>query len=113
MEGRSYDDTVDQWCLGILCYEFLVGRPPFEAAQQQDTYEKIRALDVDYPSHVTIGAKDLVSGVSSLNNRFNQIDGKFSLIEVILFQLLRRRDRSTLIDVMKHPWIVAHKATSK
>lgn len=65
VEGRTYDDSVDQWCLGILCFEFLVGRPPFESAHQQATYDKIRALDVDYPSHVSNAAKDLVSGVSS------------------------------------------------
>lgn len=65
VEGQTYDDSVDQWCLGILCYEFLVGRPPFESAHQEATYEKIRSLDVEYPSHVSIGAKDLVSGVSS------------------------------------------------
>lgn len=63
IEGDTYDDSVDRWCLGILCYEFLVGRPPFESAHQETTYEKIRALDIVYPSHVSIGAKDLVSGV--------------------------------------------------
>ena len=64
VNGQTYDDTVDQWCLGILCYEFLVGKPPFESPEQQATYDKIRALDIDYPSYVSIGAKDLVSGVS-------------------------------------------------
>lgn len=64
VEGKTYDFTVDMWCLGILCYEFLVGRPPFESNNQPATYEKITALSVDYPSHVTIGAKDLISGVS-------------------------------------------------
>lgn len=63
VDGERYDDSVDRWCLGILCYEFLVGRPPFESARQETTYEKIRALDIVYPSHVSIGAKDLVSGV--------------------------------------------------
>lgn len=65
VEGRSYNDTVDQWCLGILCYEFLVGRPPFEAPDSDNTYEKIKRLDIDYPSHLSIGAKDLIAGVSS------------------------------------------------
>lgn len=63
VEGQTYDDTVDQWCLGILCYEFLVGRPPFESAKQHETYKKIRNLDIEYPSYVSIGAKDLISGV--------------------------------------------------
>lgn len=64
VNGQTYDDSVDQWCLGILCYEFLVGKPPFESHHQESTYAKIRALDIDYPTYLTIGSKDLVAGVS-------------------------------------------------
>ena len=32
---------VDIWGLGVLCYEFLVGQPPFEAKTSQLTYERI------------------------------------------------------------------------
>lgn len=109
VEGQTYDDTVDQWCLGILCYEFLVGKPPFESEQQQATYARIRALDVQYPSYVSIGAKDLVSGVS-----WNEINQWFSMwlifiFDFFLFQLLRKRGRSTLVEVMQHPWVNANK----
>ncbi|KAK3726845.1 hypothetical protein QZH41_016724 [Actinostola sp. cb2023] len=31
VEGKMHDEKVDLWSLGILCYEFLVGKPPFEA----------------------------------------------------------------------------------
>lgn len=27
----GYDTSVDNWALGIMLYEFLVGKPPFEA----------------------------------------------------------------------------------
>lgn len=83
VEGQSYNDTVDQWCLGILCYEFLVGKPPFESENTQLTYEKIRALNVHYPKHMSILSRDLIS------------------------RLLRRsgQGRITLTDVKKHQWI--------
>lgn len=64
VEGQSYNDTVDQWCLGILCYEFLVGKPPFESPDSENTYAKIRRLEIDYPNYLSIGAKDLIAGVS-------------------------------------------------
>lgn len=64
IDGQSYNDSVDQWCLGILCYELLIGYPPFESEDHANTYAKIRKLDVVYPNFVTVGAKDLISRVS-------------------------------------------------
>ncbi|XP_059618019.1 aurora kinase B-like [Phlebotomus argentipes] len=83
VDGRSYDDSIDQWCLGVLCYEFLAGFPPFESESTNLTYEKIRKLQVSFPRHFTAGAKDLIS------------------------KLLQKHSshRITLIQVMKHPWV--------
>lgn len=63
--GQSYDDSIDQWCLGILCYEFLVGKPPFEADGTESTYENIRQLNVVYPKYVSFHARNLIAQVSS------------------------------------------------
>ena len=41
IEGRTHDEKVDLWSLGVLCYEFLVGRPPFETKSHEETYRKI------------------------------------------------------------------------
>ena len=41
VEGRSHDEHVDLWTLGILCYEFLVGSPPFEEEKTDRTYARI------------------------------------------------------------------------
>ncbi|XP_037933243.1 aurora kinase B-like, partial [Teleopsis dalmanni] len=41
---EHYDASVDQWCLGILCYEFLTGRAPFESSSNEKTYEKISRI---------------------------------------------------------------------
>ena len=35
---------VDIWSLGVLCFEFIAGRPPFENADQASTYRAIRRV---------------------------------------------------------------------
>lgn len=41
IEGKTHDEKVDLWSLGVLCYEFLVGHPPFEAKSNEETYRRI------------------------------------------------------------------------
>lgn len=63
VDGKAYNDSVDQWCLGILCYEFLVGKPPFESEGTENTYAKIRQLNIAYPAYMSFKAKNLISQV--------------------------------------------------
>lgn len=83
VEGRDYRQYVDHWCLGVLCYEFLTGRPPFESSTNEGTYKKIRCLSIDYPADMPPGAKDLISKL---------------LIH-------KSENRLSLPHVMKHYWI--------
>lgn len=86
VEQKAYSVEADIWCLGVLCYEFLVGKPPFEAEGQQATYANITAVNVKFPTDFPPGARDLVS------------------------QLLVKdpRRRMPIDDILKHPWIQQH-----
>ncbi len=64
IEGKEHDAAVDIWSLGVLCYEFLVGKPPFETKQAKDTYKKICKVELAFPPFVSDDAKDLMSKVS-------------------------------------------------
>merc|ERR1739847_163247 len=81
--GDYHDEKVDLWSLGVLCYEFLCGKPPFETASHQATYQRIVNVDLKFPPHVTLGAQDLMK------------------------RLLKKRpgDRLPLSEVMQHYWI--------
>ena len=64
MVGHApHDASVDLWCLGVLMFEFLYGHPPFEAADQNGTYERISKVDLKFPSRPAVSddAKDLVT----------------------------------------------------
>jgi len=83
IEGSTHDEKVDLWSLGVLTYEFLVGKPPFEAESNNDTYRRITKVDLRFPAHLSTEAKDLIS------------------------RLLRKEpsDRLCLEEVAAHPWI--------
>uniref|UniRef100_A0A1A8UIT6 non-specific serine/threonine protein kinase n=1 Tax=Nothobranchius furzeri TaxID=105023 RepID=A0A1A8UIT6_NOTFU len=86
VEGRIHSEKVDLWCIGVLCFECLVGHPPFETASHSETYKRITKVDLIFPSVVSDGAKDLIS------------------------KLLRHnpKDRLPLKEVMDHPWVRAN-----
>ncbi|KAJ3188787.1 hypothetical protein HDU85_004501 [Gaertneriomyces sp. JEL0708] len=89
VEGRSHNSKVDLWSLGVLCYEFLVGVPPFEdysGDAQQNTYRRIAAVDLHIPDHVSAEARDLITR---------------------LLQYHPER-RLPLDNVLRHPWLVKH-----
>ena len=82
----------------MLTYEFLVGKPPFEAESNNETYRRITKVltynfpfymiipvqvDLRFPAHLSTEAKDLIS------------------------RLLRKEssDRLNLEGVAAHPWI--------
>lgn len=90
IEGAMHDEKVDLWSLGVLTYEFLVGKPPFEAETNNETYRRITKVDLRFPSHLSTEAKDLIS------------------------RLLRKdpNERMELNDVLKHEWIVNNESKS-
>ncbi|XP_026380279.1 serine/threonine-protein kinase Aurora-3-like [Papaver somniferum] len=62
VENKGHDYSVDTWTMGILCYEFLFGVPPFEAETQNETFRRIMKLEYSFPPtpHVSVEAKNLV-----------------------------------------------------
>ena len=63
IEGNFHNECVDLWSLGVLCYELLVGKPPFETESNSETYTRITKVDIRYPAYMSDGAKDLISKV--------------------------------------------------
>jgi serine/threonine protein kinase len=87
VESKAHDERVDLWCLGILCYEFCVGKPPFESNTHQQTYSKIKTVDLKFPGFLSYEVKDLIS------------------------HLLKKDpgQRYSVKQVLTHPWIRKYK----
>lgn len=87
VSGRTHNHTVDFWSVGVLCYECLVGKPPFYAATNDETYMNIKKLQYTFPSFVSEDARDLIS-------------------KLIVIDPEKRLDMD---GVLKHPWIVKNR----
>lgn len=84
VEGQPHTEKVDLWALGVLTYEFIVGKPPFEEMSGYSaTYRRIAKVDLHVPEWVSPEAKDLIQGLLKY----------------------RPEERMALEKVAVHPWI--------
>jgi len=83
IEDKPHDEKVDLWSLGVLCYELLVGKPPFETPTHDGTYQRITRVEYRFPINLLPEACDLISKLLKKNPS----------------------DRLSLEGVMKHNWI--------
>jgi serine/threonine protein kinase len=60
-----YGPPVDIWAVGVLAYELLVGRPPFEVEEERDTVMRIMYhTDIEFPCYVSKSAQAFILEVS-------------------------------------------------
>ncbi|KAK1349963.1 Aurora protein kinase [Hamiltosporidium tvaerminnensis] len=83
--NKKHSSFVDLWCLGILCFEFLVGQTPFHTSNGNHAESSRKAVNLDYtiPSFISSSASDFIKKllVSEPNSRMR------------------------IEDVFNHPWI--------
>ncbi|CAG4984066.1 unnamed protein product [Parnassius apollo] len=84
IEGKPHNYAVDIWSLGVLCYELLVGLPPFDAKGHYQTLRKITCVIIKYPDFLSEEAKDLIGKLLVINPE----------------------QRLPLTQVLQHPWIL-------
>ncbi|CAD8125942.1 unnamed protein product [Paramecium sonneborni] len=80
---QTHDNRVDVWTIGVLAYELVVGRPPFESHNENDTKRKIQYLQYTFPSWSSKDFQNFVKGI--LQHDCNK--------------------RPTIQQIISHPWI--------
>ena len=89
MNESGYGAAVDNWAIGVLTYEVLVGMPPFagpNSPNREDTYERIlKGSYSKIPSFVSDKAKDFIT-------RCLEVDPE---------------KRATAEELLEHEWLVS------
>ncbi|CAD8211690.1 unnamed protein product [Paramecium octaurelia] len=80
---QTHDNRVDVWTLGVLAYELVVGRPPFESRNEQDTKKRILNLIFQFPNWCSKDFQNFVKGI--LQHDCNK--------------------RPSITQILNHPWI--------
>lgn len=59
-QKKSYDEKVDIWSVGTLCYEMLFGKPLFQNMTQEDICKNIINANFVIPNNISIQARDFL-----------------------------------------------------
>ncbi|EFE38658.1 hypothetical protein TRV_06647 [Trichophyton verrucosum HKI 0517] len=60
LTNKSACKASDLWAFGCIIFQLLAGRPPFKAANEYLTFQKIVALEYEFPKGFPPAARDLV-----------------------------------------------------
>jgi serine/threonine protein kinase len=64
---KGHDTRVDIWSIGILMFELLAGYSPFVAKTNQELYQNIKRLKIQWPKDMPPLAKNLISKILKIN----------------------------------------------
>ena len=61
----GYDQKVDIWSLGLICYEMLIGVPPFDATSYEELISKILKGNYQIPKNLKL-SKEAISFINGM-----------------------------------------------
>jgi len=83
VSAKDHGKEVDYWAVGVLCYEFLCGKPAFETETSKQTYALIQTAKYTFPQHVSADAQHLIK-------------------RLLVVDPLKRLN---FVQVMRHRWV--------
>ena len=63
LKEKEYSYEVDIWALGIIIYQILIGKTPFETNDFSELLQKVKRMEYTFPINIDNDAKDLISKI--------------------------------------------------
>jgi len=64
IEGKSYNSSVDWFSFGVVLFEMIVGRLPFDGFDEEQMFRRICLEDPKYPKVIQQDASNFIKLVS-------------------------------------------------
>jgi serine/threonine protein kinase len=84
VENKSYDSSVDWFSFGVVLFEMLAGRLPFDGFDEEEMFHRIVHSQPKYPKHLkteAIACIHLVRIIASVIEIFNLILSRYILLK--------------------------------
>ena len=89
LEEKSYTDIVDIWAIGMILYEMIYGKHPYEECKDIDDLKEFSKKSITIPP--------------TCNTNINVTEDCIDLMKKMLEK--EEKNRITLDNLFKHPWI--------
>ena len=66
---NGHDETVDIWCIGVLLFELITGKNPFDDQDMDVVAYNISTININWPDNIDPDAKDLISKILKLKGK--------------------------------------------
>ena len=82
---KGYNEKVDIWSLGTLCYEMLVGRMTFAGHSMEELYKKVKAGNYKLPLWLSKEAVSFINGMLQYDS-----NKRLSAVELLNHDFLKK-----------------------
>ena len=100
--GKTFDEKIDSWALGVILYELLVKQRPYDADTTDELSAKIQTEELDFSIEeletVSIEALDLVE-----NLLWRVPTGRIGVPDILKHSTLQNEDLDSKVAGLAYP----------